>query len=253
MLDLVLSQNALWVHLASALYVIGFWVRDQLLLRSTVFVGTIFYIIYYYYAADVPLWSAIAWSTVLGVVNLFVTIQIAFERTTFRMSKDEKLLYGAFGALTPGEFRKLIEPAIWHEVKKPTLLTREDAPNESLFYIIDGSVRLQKNGRSFRRTAGTFVGEVSYLLGSNATATAHAAKKARFIEWRHKDLLEVESRHPSIRVALRDILNADLAAKVADGAGGAEGIVGDPGQGGGLSIERDAIISQLDPRRLSTT
>ena len=148
------------------------------------------------------------------------SVQIALERTTFRMNRDERHLYGAFTSLTLGQFRKLLARATWHEADQPTLLTEEDAVNRRLFYIIDGNVTLQKKGRSFAMVGGTFVGEVSYLLNSNATATAIANNETRYIQWRHKDLQEIEWRHPSIRVALREILNADLASKVADATGG---------------------------------
>ena len=153
MLDLVFSHSTIWVHLASVLYIVGFWIRDQLLLRSIVLLGTIFYIVYYYHAAELPLWTAIVWSTALAVVNLYVTIEIALERTTFRMGRDEKHLYGAFASLTPGEFRKLIEPAIWHDTENQTLLTRENSINNSLFCVVDGHVWLQKASRDFRRSS----------------------------------------------------------------------------------------------------
>lgn len=220
MFETLFQNSAIWVHIAATLYVIGFCARDQLALRSFVLLGIVFYIVYYFNVAETPLWSAIIWSTTLGVVNLYVTIQLALERTTFRMSRNERQLYGAFASMTPGEFRKLIEKATWHDAEQPMLLTMEDTPNKSIFYIVEGSVSLRKKGRSFTMIAGTFIGEVSYLLESNATATAHAGKKTRFIEWRHDDLAEIERRYPSIRVALREMLNSDLAAKVADGAGG---------------------------------
>ncbi len=220
MLESLMLQSSIWVHLASILYVFGFWVRDQLNLRFFVLIGTVFYIIYYYYAAERPLWSALIWSSVLGIVNLYVTIQLALERTTFRMNRDERLLYGAFSTMTPGEFRKLAEVAIWHEAGKRAQLTKENEPNQSLFYIVKGQVTVQKRGLRFAMAAGTFVGEVSYLLKSNATATVQADEQTRYIEWRHEDLVEIESRHQGIRIALREMLNADLAAKVADGNGG---------------------------------
>ncbi|MEM7045351.1 MAG: cyclic nucleotide-binding domain-containing protein [Pseudomonadota bacterium] len=220
MAEALLLHSSIWVHIASTLYVIGFWVRDQLNLRILVLLGTVFYIIYYYYAAGTPLWSAIFWSTILGIVNLYVTIQLALERTTFRMSPEERRLYGVFGSLTPGEFRKLTEKGIWKEAKQPEILTKEGTPNRSLFYIVEGQVTLEKRGRSFVMSAGTFVGEVSYLLKSPATATVHADEKTRYIEWRHEDLLEIERRYQGIRIALREMLNADLAAKVAEGHGG---------------------------------
>ncbi|MDH3664107.1 MAG: popeye domain-containing protein [Alphaproteobacteria bacterium] len=220
MLETFSLQGDVWVHLAALFYVLGFWARDQLILRSLVLLGTAFYILYYYLAADMPLWSAMLWSTILGVVNLYVTVQLAMERTTFRMSRDERQLYSAFSPMTPGEFRKLMSMAIWHDAEQACLLTIESRPNKSLFYIIEGSVTLQKNGRAFDMNAGKFVGEISYLLMSNATATAHAHAATRYIEWRHEDLAEIERRNPGIRVALREILNADLAQKVTNAASG---------------------------------
>ncbi|MGI9500284.1 MAG: cyclic nucleotide-binding domain-containing protein [Geminicoccaceae bacterium] len=220
MVESLLFHSSIWVHLASTLYVAGFWARDQLLLRFLVLLGTMFYILNYYYAPETPMWSAIIWSIILGIVNLYVTIQLALERTTFRMSPDDLKLYGAFANMTPGEFRKLAEKAIWHQPGKTVVLTQEEMPNRSLFYIVEGYVTLQKKNRSFMMTAGTFVGEVSYLLKSAASATVCAGENARYIEWRHEDLMEIEHRHQGIRIALRDILNADLAAKVAGGNGG---------------------------------
>ena len=219
MQEALLATNTVWVHLASITYVIGFWVRDQLRLRAVVLIGTVFYMIYYYQAAAVPLWSAIFWSAILGVVNLYVSIQLALERTTWRMSQDERTLYCAFSSMTPGEFRRLIDKAKWRRSEHPTLLTSEGARNRSLFYIVDGHIHLTKGRRSFDMTAGTFVGEVSYLLKSQATATAYAGKNTRYIEWRHDDLAEIERRSPSIRIAFREILNVDLAAKLAERTG----------------------------------
>ena len=219
MIETLVMQSSTWVHLAATLYILGFWARDQLHLRLFVLIGTVFYITYYYHAADTPLWSALIWSSLLGVVNLYVTIQLALERTTFRMSQDERRLYGAFSTMTPGEFRKLAEIGIWHKPGKRALLTEENEPNQSLFYIVQGQVTLQKRGQSFAMNAGAFVGEVSYLLKSAATATAYADEQAQYVEWRHEDLINLEKRHQGIRIALREMLNADLAAKVADGNG----------------------------------
>jgi hypothetical protein len=219
MFESLVLQGSLWVNIASFLYICGFWARDQLILRLFVLSGTSFYIVYYYNIAEIPLWNAIFCSAILGVVNLYVTIQLALERTTFRMSRDERRLYGAFSNMTPGEFRKLSEKAIWHEPGKTVLLTEENGSNRSLFYIVQGHVTLEKRGQSFVMNAGTFVGELSYLMKSAATATVRADEHTRYIEWRHDDLIEIEKRHQGIRIALRDILNADLAAKVADGNG----------------------------------
>jgi len=49
----------IFVYGALLFYVLGFLFRDELWLRGLLFVGTIFYILYYYFAAQSPLWDAI--------------------------------------------------------------------------------------------------------------------------------------------------------------------------------------------------
>jgi len=79
----------IFVYAALLFYVLGFLFRDELWLRGLLFVGTIFYIIYYYYAASNPLWDAILTSSILGVVNVAMIGVVIWERTKFTMSSDQ--------------------------------------------------------------------------------------------------------------------------------------------------------------------
>ena len=47
------------VHAGALLFFMGFIVRDQLLLRGFIVIGTIFYVIYYLLLPE-PLWSALS-------------------------------------------------------------------------------------------------------------------------------------------------------------------------------------------------
>ena len=64
-----------FVNLALLFYVLGFLARDEIWLRGLILIGTAFYLIYYYYAADTPLWDAIFASGVLGLANIYMIAQ----------------------------------------------------------------------------------------------------------------------------------------------------------------------------------
>ena len=76
---------------------------------------------------------------------------------------------------------------------------------------------MTKGRTGFRLQEGSFVGELSYLLKSPATATVSIGDGAVIASWRYDDLVAIERRYPSIRIAMREVLNIDLAAKVKEG------------------------------------
>jgi hypothetical protein len=120
----------------------AFFIRDELPLRSLIIVSTIIYIAYYYFALDPPLWDAIVTSVLMIFANLYVLGQVLLERTTFRLSPDEKRLFDAFETLTPGQFRRVLKIARWQVADDPegTVLTREAEPSGALFYVFDGII-----------------------------------------------------------------------------------------------------------------
>ena len=207
------SANLL-IDIAALLQVAGFLVRDQLILRLLVLAGTILYGCYYYFAPETPLWQALGWAIVLGGANLSVIVRILIERTTFDMSAREKRLYEAFESLSPGEFRRLLRICTWMEVRETTVLTRIDARNDRLFYILDGTAEVEKGDTRLTVGPDCFIGEISFLLKTPATATVRVGPGALVASWSHADIEAVERRYPAIRVGVREVVNVDLAAKV---------------------------------------
>lgn len=210
-----IESGAYLAHVAAICYALGLITRDQVLLRLLIFAGTVFYIAYYYIAPAQPLWDAIAWSVVLGACNLYVMIQIALERTTFSMSNAEKSLYQKFDKMSPGEFRRLIRIADWQQGDGKTNLTIENEVCEHLYYVASGAVGVEKKGHTFTVDDGGFIGEVGYLLNSKASGTTVAFPESTYLKWDGKALAALEQRYPGIRVALRDLMNVDMAGKVA--------------------------------------
>lgn len=206
-------------HIAAGCYALGLITRDQMVLRVLIFIGTIFYIAYYYAAPETPLWEAIGWSIILGFANLYVMFQIIMDRTTFSMSERDQRLYRYFKNMAPGEFRRLAKIATWRTGDGETAITEEGKENSKLYFVLDGPIHIQKGEQHFNVERGGFVGEVGLVLNQPATAKAIVSKYADYIEIDLETLLKLEKRHPNIRSALRDKFNSDMAAKVGGSVG----------------------------------
>ncbi|MBV7258233.1 cyclic nucleotide-binding domain-containing protein [Erythrobacter crassostreae] len=204
------------IHIGAALLLLAYAIRDELKLRLLIIVSTFIYIAYYYLAANPPLWDAIITSSLMVVINVIVLTQILLERTTFRMTEDEKALFDAFETLTPGQFRRIAKLAAWRTSgdTEGVILTREQEPSDSLFYIFEGNISVEKGGRRFRLPDGNFVGEVAFVLKRKTTATTIAPKGVRFVEWDSTALRNLSDKHPNLGNALNALLTRDLARKI---------------------------------------
>ena len=96
------------VYVALAFGVMGFLARDELHWRGLMLAATGFYLCYYFFIAESPLWDAFIANSLLGLVNLSMIFVVIVERSTFGMSREKIDLFRMFPLLTPGQFRKLI-------------------------------------------------------------------------------------------------------------------------------------------------
>ena len=205
------------IHAGALLYIIAFVVRDEVILRLLVVTGTALYILYYYFFPSVPLWDAIISSVIMVAANFYVLGQLVLERTTLRLSPDEKLLFGYFDTLSPGQFRDLFKLADWHEVPAGDThsLTQEGEALDTLYFLFEGSADLEKLGQHFSLPKGNFIGEIAFLLGRSASATCRAGQGARYVAWDSKALKVLLEKRPALGNALGALLTGDLAEKLA--------------------------------------
>lgn len=209
--------DASWlIYIGAALLLIAYAIRDELRLRLMITLSTFFYVAYYLILPSGPLWDPIITSILLLAVNFWVIGQIAMERTTLRMSDDEKRLFEGFETLSPGQFRRLAKIAKWQKADDltGTILTLEDEPSDSLFYVFEGTISVEKRGRPFRLPEGNFVGEVAYVLGRRTTATTVAPQGVRYVEWNSEELRRLGRKNEALRISLNALLTRDLAKKL---------------------------------------
>lgn len=210
-----LSLSDFLVLAAAGMFVLGYLILDQILLRIMLLVGTALYIWYYAVVDDTPLWPAIWASVATGTANLIGLFSLLYRRSTLAIPKRYRDLYDSFAQLPPGDFRKLMKAA--QRVTRPAghRLTTAGRPIDTLYYVIDGAVDVEKGGRRFSILKGTFVGEVGYLIGNDASASTALSRDSELLEWNVEKLKRRVVRDPRFGLAMDTMISLDLAGKVA--------------------------------------
>lgn len=201
------------VHAGSAVFLIAYIVRDQLLLRAFVVIGTILYVIYYLLLPD-PLWSPLVWNSLFIIINCVMMFVIYKDRAMFSMSEEEEKLYRIFYTLSPGEFRTLMRISTWTKADKVETITTKGEVPEHLFFILDGDVSIRREKKSFNAGPGVFIGELAFLTKNPATATVKINKNATAVSWKVGELTRLLATRPQMRIAFDALVNMDLAAKL---------------------------------------
>lgn len=208
------SSPVSFVHIATLCYILGLLTRKELVLRMFLLTGTAFYILYYYYIADSPLWEAIGTSVLIGSANFPVIYRIFRERSTFGMSDEMLTLYRSFPNFNPGQFRKMMAQAdIVRDCPETQILQDGVIPGRMFLTITDG-FRIEREAQSAEIGPGNFLGEISFLLDGPATANVVAKPGSSYVVWETFKLRRLmESSHPMAN-AITVLLNKDLARKL---------------------------------------
>lgn len=213
-LSTFLTAN-IFVHIALAFYVAGFLTRNELILRALILSGTMFYILYYYFISDTPLWDAILASSIIGLANLLMITIILFERSTLGMSVEMRALFRHFETMNPGQFRRIMRAANWITAPGKTILSEVGTPINHLYFITKGPVFLKRGGRETAIPEGNFIGEISFLVGGPASATVVAEAETEYVVWDTEALRRVIDGAPALSNALSALFNKDIAKKLA--------------------------------------
>lgn len=203
------------IHLGAMCYLVCFLFREQLLLRIFAICGDIFYTAYFFVAAGEPLWSALTYSSLNIMINLFMIGMIMQDRRHMPLADNDLRLYQSFTGMSPGDFRRLSRIGRWHSNSNDQTLTEEGKPLDRLFYILEGEFEVLKGERRIPVAAGSFIGEVAFLTRVPASATVVAKSGTKYISWSHDALNKTMTRHDGLKQSLGVLLSLDLATKVA--------------------------------------
>ena len=198
-------------------FVLAFLIINQVVLRIILLIGTLLYIWYYAVAADAPLWMAI-WVSVANLIANIIGLSLLFgAKSRAALPRQFSDIYDRcpiFQDLPPGDFRVLMKAAKRYTTDADMTLTKEHQRGEKLFFIVDGTARVEKLGHVFELPSQTFVGEVAYLLNRNSAATTVLHAGSEVIEWEFSNLRAGSRKKTRFKLALEALISHDLAQKV---------------------------------------
>jgi len=213
MTDPILITSILFVGLVFKFA--GFAVRDELWLRILVTTGLMCDVIFYALRSE-PVPQSVAASVLLVSVNFVLLLLILTERTTWRMSAEDRTLYASFPTLTPGQFRRLRKIMRRETVGPGTPLALEGKPVDDLMLVYSERIEIEKSGASFPIAGPAFVGEIALLTGNPSSASVRLPEGGTVVRIPLEVLSARMARAPALSNAMVALFGQELARKVAD-------------------------------------
>ena len=173
---LLMSWQDWAANICYLILAISYLVSDLFWLRVLAVVALGLEGIYFYFASSSPLWVGIGWAAVFVGINLVQLVLMTRDRLAVHLSAREQLLYRTlFAELTPVQFNRFLKIGAWREVEAGTLLTVKGKPVVELLIVSSGTVKIMVGTEIIAlQQAGSFVGEMSFMSGENASANVVA-------------------------------------------------------------------------------
>lgn len=111
--------------------------------------------------------------------------------------------------------KRLLDLSDLQRFPADAILTREGDAVTRLLYVADGIVKIEHGGRVVAICGpGDYIGELSYLSGNAASATAVVVKPVRVLSFEQSRLAAAIKVDVPLRRALESALNRNLAGKL---------------------------------------
>jgi hypothetical protein len=203
-------------HVANALLLVSYAVKEILWLRVVMCVASVAMIAAMAVSSPQPPAIAYAWQGVFLVINLARLAQLIHERRPVPLPPDAKrLATSVFAGLRPRALLRLLAvgEVIDHAPGAPVVLS--GASLAHLAVVIDGRAQVRiDSSRVVELGHGAFIGELSYLTGKPPVADVIAATALRVVRWPCAALRGHLDDNPETRATMQLVLGADLAAKL---------------------------------------
>ena len=203
-------------HAANVLYLVGSGFKRILYLRIAMVVAGVLETWYFVLAAPSDLLASILWNVLFILVNTFMIGLFIYEHKSSSLKDDAaKLYYMVFQKMEKVLFKKLMKEGHWIACPSNAILIREDEHTTSLMVLFEGRIRVDAGGKTITiLNPGSFIGEISFLTGGSATATAISETEARLFCWDKKTLVRLLENNENMDVEMMKIFSSDLVTKL---------------------------------------
>lgn len=129
--------------------------------------------------------------------------------------EERELLEHVLKVEEPDRQRRLRDLLEWRDAPAGELLMRQGERHPPLIYVASGTGRIEVGGNMVGTCAkGDFLGEMSAILGEDATATVVVVEPMRIARFDRDALAEMTRTMPELQRAFDHALNRGLAAKI---------------------------------------
>lgn len=205
-----------FVHLANVMFLAAYLVRDILKLRILTFAAGLC-LLAFHVALEPIAWPFVVWDLLFSGIQIVQIKRLIDERRPCVLSEDERAAHRlAFRSLLPRELKRLVAPARVTDAEPGhALATRGQVPHE-LVLILEGEVIVKGADGAALATLGPgqFVGEMSFLTGAAAAASAEVGRAARLLCFPKDALRALLDAQPELKSAVQATLGHDLVAKL---------------------------------------
>ncbi len=200
-------------HLAYVLLISSMMMRNINWLRAlAIMAGTIS--AFYYWTLDDKV--SMFWEALFTLVNIGQLLILQVENRRGSFSEDEKyFIQTCLPNVERAHARRLMKIGAWTQVEEDTVLIVEDTNPEQLKFVVSGSALVTHAQRPIGKIhKGDFLGEMSYLTGKTASATATTLETVRYFAFDKERLRDHLARNMEVRHALETSFNRNLADKL---------------------------------------
>lgn len=209
------SQGALG-HSAYLLLVLSMLMRRMIWLRILVIASALVAIAY----ASLILTDPVStfWESLLIVVNLGqLTLTWWLDRRTQFDAREDQMRRLHFARLAPSRMRRMLRAGHWESLPAGTRLTRAGVPVEALWFIRQGSARVEVEGVPVASCPpGSFVGEMTVATGEPASADVVLDSPASLWRIDAAVLRDLAARDPEIGHALEAAFFRSIRQRLVD-------------------------------------
>jgi len=204
------------VHLSNGMYLIASGFKKIILLRITLIVAGLLEIWSFLLIAADDLLINIIWGVLFVVINLFMIGLYIYEHKSLSLKDDEaKLYYLVFHKMEKVLFKKLINAGHWIASPSNSVLIRENEKTNTLLLLFEGKFRIESEGKIITYlNPGSFIGEISFITGGLATATAISETDSRLYCWDKKSLVKLLEHNPNMDIEMMKVFSSDLVNKL---------------------------------------
>jgi CRP-like cAMP-binding protein len=204
----------LFGNLSFALLTVSMMMRNIVWLRALAILSALATI--YYRSVFIIDPVSIVWQVIFITVNVVQLVIIALENRHIDLdSREREFLERAFPKVRKSSARALLAIGEWGTPARDSLLATDGLPVEHLQFVSAGRVRIEKDGVPVATCGpGDFIGEMSFVTGEPATATAIADEEVTILSFERAVLQKLLKSDDDLRSALETSFSRNLVEKL---------------------------------------